>query len=334
MLEGFYVKTVDIRKSFERELISAFLAEHGLKLDNDVEVAFGVFDWRSELQACGCAAKRMLKCFAVAEKHRGKNILGSLLSVLIQNRFAAGYVDLFITTRSTNKELFVNCGMFPLVETDGICLLESIPDGPERFAASLIQDGDNEKTIGAVVMNCNPFTKGHRALLEYASEKCDLLYVFIVEEDCSMFSVFDRIEMVRKGTLDLTNLRVALSGPYMISNTTFPSYFFKEEENVSDLQCKIDLSLFAQRLAPNLGISIRFAGDEPFDPVTRKYNDVMRKKLPEYGINYCEIPRLRSKGEAISASRVRALIKEKGLCSEVLALIPESTAQFLRDIML
>ena len=61
---------------------------------------------------------------------------------------------------------------------------------------------------GAIVMNCNPFTKGHRYLIEQAAGQVDLLYIFVVEEDKSTFKFEDRIEMVRRGTVDLDKVKV------------------------------------------------------------------------------------------------------------------------------
>ena len=50
--------------------------------------------------------------------------------------------------------------------------------------------------IGALVMNCNPFTLGHQYLVEYAASKVAKLYLFVVEEDKSEFPFADRIELV------------------------------------------------------------------------------------------------------------------------------------------
>lgn len=51
---------------------------------------------------------------------------------------------------------------------------------------------------------------------------------------------------------------------------------------------------------------------------------------PQYGVQFCEIPRTGREGQAISASRVRRLLAEQGVCGEVLSLVPETTARYLR----
>ena len=52
--------------SFGRRELEGFLAAHGLGLDADTEYALGVYDEEENLVACGCAAGRVLKQFAVA----------------------------------------------------------------------------------------------------------------------------------------------------------------------------------------------------------------------------------------------------------------------------
>ena len=56
------------------------------------------------------------------------------------------------------------------------------------------------RNVGAIVMNCNPFTLGHLYLIEYAAKEVDQLFIFVVEEDASFFSFDDRIMLVREGT--------------------------------------------------------------------------------------------------------------------------------------
>lgn len=82
-------------------------------------------------------------------------------------------------------------------------------------------------------MNCNPFTLGHRYLIEEACSQVDILYVFVVEEDKSYFKFEDRIEMVRQGTKDLKQVQVLPSGKYIISKETFAQYFKKGANHFS-----------------------------------------------------------------------------------------------------
>ena len=184
--------------------------------------------------------------------------------------------------------------------------------------------------IGCIVMNCNPFTLGHRYLIEYAAKKVGLLYVFVVEEDKSQFQFADRINLVKQGVKDISNVVVLPSGKFMISSLTFSGYFNKAELQNTIVDSKFDVELFAEEIAPSLGINIRFAGEEPNDTVTKQYNENMKEILPRHGIKFIEIPRKSFDGEVISAKRVRNLLKEKNF-DEISHLVPESTLKYLKD---
>lgn len=341
MTDEYSLRQIDLRLPPDREALISFLSGIGLKWEKDVEAAFGLFDSSGELCGCGCAAGRLLKCFGVSEELRGQNALGLLASALQSERFSRGFYDLAVITRLHNRTLFENCGFHTIAAAAGVVLLENRAGGPERFARTIADRAQDTGSgtgpgtapvIGAAVMNCNPFTLGHRTLVEYAAAHCDRLYLFVVEEDRSEFSFRDRLRMVQEGTADLPGVIVTGSGPYMISQATFPTYFLKAGEDAAAIQSTLDITIFAERIAPLLGITKRFAGQEPLDPVTAKYNDAMRKLLPGYGIKFCEIPR-RTAGnsrEVISASAVRRLYREKGLCPELLEMVPESTAAWLR----
>lgn len=185
---------------------------------------------------------------------------------------------------------------------------------------------------GAIVMNCNPFTLGHRGLIEIASRQCDQLYIFVVEEDKSFFAFKDRLEMIRKGTQDLKNVTVIPGGKFIISAYTFPEYFMKDYVREKNFDVSGDIEIFCKFIAPTLDIKIRFAGEEPFDPVTRKYNETMSEILPSYGMKFIEIPRigLRDGAEVISATKVRELLGEKNFV-ELRKYIPDSTYAIIRE---
>lgn len=178
---------------------------------------------------------------------------------------------------------------------------------------------------GAIVMNCNPFTCGHRRLIETAASQVDRLFILVVEEDRSFFRFADRFEMVKRGTVDLPNVVVIPSGRFVISSLTFPEYFMKDYVKSRDFDVSGDVRTFGERVAPALGITVRFAGAEPFDPVTANYNRTMAEILPRYGVEFREIPRFAADdGKLISATEVRRLI-EKGDADGVKRFVPDST---------
>ena len=186
--------------------------------------------------------------------------------------------------------------------------------------------------VGAIVMNCNPFTLGHRYLVEQALKQCDKLVVFVVEEDKSMFPFADRIKLVKENLSDLENVSVMPSGQFIISSRTFSEYFNKESLQERSIDTSLDVTLFANDIAPCMNITARFAGAEPFDSVTRQYNESMSRILPQYGIKFIEIPRLKSEGEEISASKARELLKTRQF-DKLKKLVPEKTLKYLKEFV-
>lgn len=191
-------------------------------------------------------------------------------------------------------------------------------------------DDSTEGVNGGIVMNCNPFTKGHRYLIEYAAQRVKRLYIFVVEEDHSFFKFADRFEMVVQGTKDLKNVVVVPSGKFIISSITFPEYFMKDYVKEKNFDVSMDVEVFCKYIAPPLGIKVRFAGEEPFDPVTLNYNNNMRRILPEFGMKFCEIPRLKITGnKVVNATEVRRLLKEKKFV-EISEYVPDTTLEVLK----
>lgn len=190
------------------------------------------------------------------------------------------------------------------------------------------QEFDETSTVGAIVMNCNPFTIGHKYLIEEARKQCDYLIIFVVEEDKSLFSFQMRMTMVREGTKELNNIKIVPSGKFILSQANFPEYFIKIEDKDVVNNAEYDIKLFAEHIATRLRITKRFVGDEKNDPVTFIYNEAMKKILPDYGIKLVEIPRKATEGNIVSASLVRKSISEYDF-EKVGNMIPDSTKEIM-----
>jgi citrate lyase synthetase len=149
-----------------------------------------------------------------------------------------------------------------------------------------------------------------------------------VEEDSSLFTFKERYAMVLAGTKDLPNVKVVPSGNFILSQTTFPEYFIKVEDEDLAHNTEYDITLFAEAIAPKLNITYRFVGEEQTDKVTDAYNLAMKKILPEYGIQLVEIPRKKAGGEVISATTVRERL-EHFMEENITDFIPESTRNLL-----
>ena len=177
---------------------------------------------------------------------------------------------------------------------------------------------------GCIVMNCNPFTLGHRYLIEQAAKKVERLYVMVVREDCSLFAYTERKAMVEQGVADIENVSVIDGSDYAISRATFPTYFLKRLDDAADTQMLLDLDLFRRHIAPALGATVRFVGTEPTDQLTRRYNQLMHEALKDVR----EINRLEKDGNAVSASRVRKAMEE-GDMNTIRQLVPPTTLPYI-----
>lgn len=304
-----------------------FLAEQGLAFEPDLDDLVGAFD-AGELVAVGARQGAVLKMIAIAPSEQGGALLGAVVTELSTRAYAAGHEALFVFTRPHNAPSFEALG-FELLASHGRAALLESGRGLARWLEGhrgLLRAGDN----GAVVVNCNPFTLGHRYLIEEAARRCETLYAFVVREDRSAFPFHVRLRLVQEGTRDLPGVRVLDTSRYAVSAITFPAYFLKRAEDAARVQMELDVTLFARRIAPFFGIRRRFFGTEPRCETTRGYNEVMRRLLPALGVEPVELERRGAAGEAISASRVRERLRD-GRLEGIEELVPPTTAAFLRS---
>ncbi len=184
--------------------------------------------------------------------------------------------------------------------------------------------------IGSIVMNANPFTYGHLYLIEQAIERVDALYIFVVEENKSFFSFDDRFSLIKKGIEHLKKpIFVIPSGNFIISSFTFPGYFTKDTERYN-VDSSLDILLYGAVIAPALGITDRFVGEEPSCNVTSAYNETMFTFLPKLQVNVHVIPRKVCGDVVISASIVRQYLARKDF-EALRPLVPPSTYTYLLE---
>lgn len=186
------------------------------------------------------------------------------------------------------------------------------------------------KKVGCIVMNCNPFTLGHKYLVETAAKEVEYLYLFVVEENKSFFSFEDRFNMVKRGVQEFENVCVLPSGNFMISAMTLPGYFKKDYLQEVVIDATEDLTIFATKIAPTFHITVRFAGEEPNDKFTKQYNKAMEMELPKYQIQFIEIPRKQVEHIPISATNVRNFLKQQDF-DKIKKLVPETTYDYLYE---
>ncbi len=305
---------------------AALLKRCGLVPDENTEATVLIYDEEGELAAAASRQENLLKCIAVDSRYQGEGLTATLLTQLRQDAFRNGHKHLFLYTKPKNKLQFSSLFFYPVAQTGDVLLMESQARGIQSFLSSLPGE-KKDGTIGAAVMNCNPFTRGHRYLIETASRECDQVYIFVLSEDKSQFSAADRMAMVKLGTADLPNVTVLPTGPYLISSATFPTYFLKERDRAADIHCQLDVEIFLQHFVPRFGINRRYVGTEPLSPMTAAYNEILKAALPPRGVELREVPRLEVDSQPVSATAVRGCGKD----SEALkALVPETTWQYMQ----
>jgi [citrate (pro-3S)-lyase] ligase len=317
----------------ERAEIETFLARSGLSYEQGIEV-FVVGRWGRKLVACGGLEKNIVKCVATDPLFRGEHLSLIIVDKVIHLAYERGFSHLFLYTRPNNIAFFAGCGFYPIAEAPGlVTLMESTPVGIRRYCDGLKKLRKPGAKIGAAVINANPFTRGHRYLVERAADACDWLHVFVVAEDASFFPYSDRFQLMRAGIDGIDGITLHPGSDYMISRATFSSYFFKEQNVVGDCFTAIDLLIFRDWIAPALGITHRFVGTEPFCRTTNKYNEDMKYWLQADlsaapPVKVVEIPRVESHARAISASEVRRLLRSNDF-DRIAELVPQTTYDLL-----
>lgn len=328
----------------QRRQIEMFLQTNGLRYD-DVDYYATIVDESSDEMIAGGGLKgSVIKCVAVADGHKGEAVANVIVSHLIAKANAEGCQCVKLYTKPDNRQLFESLSFRLIAESPNAILMETGVGGIEKYCEELRVKSEElrvkseelkndesvvsnaRKPIGVIVMNANPFTLGHRFLVEQSSELVERLYVVVVREDCSMFSYNERKAMVSQGVRDIGNVVVVDGSDYAVSVATFPTYFLKQLSDATDTQIILDLDIYRRRIAPALGATIRFFGSEPTDPLTRRYNELMHQQLGEEHVH--EIQRKQQEGSAISASRVRKAMME-GCLWDAIQLVPPTTIPYI-----
>lgn len=309
--------------------VDALLVENGITRDANLDYICAMVDEENRVIATGSCFGATLRCFAVSQQHQGEGLLNEVVSHLMEYQMARGYTHLFLYTKIKSAKFFQSLGFYEIARVDGtLVFMENRRNGFPSYLSRL------EKTArpgvsGAIVMNANPFTLGHQYLVETAAGRCDTLHLFLLSEDASLVPFGVRKQLVQAGTAHLKNLVLHDSGPYIISNATFPSYFLKDDAAVIQGHAKLDLTIFV-RIARALGVTVRFVGEEPTSQVTGLYNEIMAAQLPENGIDCVILPRKEALGKAISASTVRAAL-QAGDWQTLSQLVPQTTLDYFRS---
>jgi [citrate (pro-3S)-lyase] ligase len=335
----FRQEVLDLTNPFDVKLVSGFLKPLGFEFNvAEVDFTLILYTLKGDIIGTGSHRGRILKYVAVSPKYRDSTAFALVVTALVEKVLSV-FRNVYVFTRPSNAVYFKGLGFKEIAVAKPLfCALEfgyETIANYQDYLKSVKMSSKNDK-VAAIVVNCNPFTMGHRYLIEKAASENELVYLFVVEEDHSVFPFVVRWELISKGIAHLNNVVMVKGGDYIVSGSIFPAYFLKNEL-VSDImkkQAELDVSIFANYVVPVLGIKKRYVGTENYCKTTAAYNVAMHKILPAAGVEVIEIERIVSQGDesgstkCISASLVREAIKNDTL-DAMLSCLPEPTRDFL-----
>jgi len=318
----------EVRTASGRDEARSLLEGLGLRLDGAVDATFGLRR-NGRLVATASCGGDVIKCLAVEPSCRGEGLAARVVTAVIDRMAERGIHHQFVYTTGTTAETLAELG-FTEVACVGaeVVLLEGGMGSVLDWTKSLRERRHGGDRAACVVVNGNPLTLGHLHVLRTALEGEGALHVLVVSTDRSLFPADVRRAIVEAATADWPSTAVHDAGEYLVSMATFPSYFTRDED-VAWLQARLDVAVFCRHAVPALGITARYVGEEPYCPVTERYNRAMAEGLPAAGVAFHVIPRKADGGEPISASRVRRILHEGGDVDAVRHLVPDATYEFL-----
>lgn len=322
------IRRIDTGIPGERAMLDDFLLRRKISLDAGATYTAGLFDENDALLATGSVLGNTIRSLAVREDLTGHGLLGTLVTHLTEYLFERGITHVFIYTKCGYARLFEDLGFYEVARAEPFAvLLENKRTGFSDFLQALSQESGGAQKSAAIVMNANPMTLGHLALIEKAAQENQRVHVFVVSEERSFFPAQARLDIVKQSVLKLKNVLVHQTGDYLVSSATFPTYFISGAEDAVRAHALLDAAVFC-KIAAGLGIEKRYVGTEPFSHTTLIYNEVLAKTLPPSGIELILVPRFSDEnGLPYSASRVRAVLKEQGP-EAAGALVPPETIRY------
>ncbi|MGL4831350.1 MAG: [citrate (pro-3S)-lyase] ligase [Propionibacteriaceae bacterium] len=333
--------------------IVELLADNGLGFDEDISIMVVALK-QSTGAVVGCLglAGGILKCAAIDPSMQGQDLIPRLMEEMNYVALNRGKKHLFLFTKPGNRQAFEACGFTAIAEVpELVVLMENTRQGITRYAAELATQRVEGRTIAGIVVNANPFTYGHEHLIRTAAQECDVVHVFVVKEDASLFPTAERLALVEAGVARLPEADKIIVHPgsdYIVSRATFPSYFLKDKAAIVAGATGLDLQLFRRYIAPALGINTRYVGTEPKSAITNLYNEEMRywlttAELSEPPLEVRVVGRKRGRpdsrtrgrsanhwvGDVISATDVRRHLVA-GNIAALESLVPPTTIELIK----
>ena len=165
------------------------LARLGLSVPatDDGDRILGVFDGSERLVGTGSLAGATIRGLGALPECRDEGIAARIVSALVTEALRQGKTELYVFTKPETAPVFQALSFDLVARTGDAALLEWSVAGRERgglapFLSALSDAAAGRPDgAGAAVVNANPFTLGHRYLLETAAARAPHLYVLVVE---------------------------------------------------------------------------------------------------------------------------------------------------------
>jgi len=199
-----------------------------------------------------------------------------------------------------------------------------------HYLESIKDNSNNRTTKGLVCAVMNPFTLGHKYLLEYASKNVDILYLITCNSNNFYFKSKDRYEMMKLGIKDIPNIKLLEMNDVYANEIMFSDYVFKDIQSIKHISFRNMNTITINVICKILGITRRFFGEEPNNEVARSYMEQFKKDSNDSII--CEIiPRKEIEGNTVSATYIRDLYKSNSY-KEIKKYVPEKVYNYLLSV--
>ena len=334
---NYRTEEMDLDIKGDLKLVEDFTNAYELPFDKrSVEYTIALFDEHNKVIGTGSFSGNILKYVLVDVAHRESNAFAQITTHLI-NKVLENHRHIYVYTLPRHIPLFESLGFKLVAKAPPLfCMLEfgvaSIKDYVKYLEK--IKSSENHERVATIVVNCNPFTKGHLHLIEKAANENGIVYLIVVQEDLSVFPFKIRWRLIKEGIAHLCIVIMVEGGHYVVSGATFPSYVLKSAKTdaISQNQAELDIHIFRKYIIKTLGITHRYVGTEQNCKTTAAYNKAMHKILPDYGVQVIENERIKGivqdEEYYISASKIREALNEDKL-DQYYDTLPESTLNYL-----
>ena len=160
----YYVEEIQIEKA--KDLLEVC----GLSIPVGIDYTAGVYNDNGKLVATGSLKEDMIQGIAVDPAFQGEDLTAKVFTHLIQ---VTDRESLYLFTKPDKVQQFVGLGMRHVATARPYAgLLEWGKEGVKEFQEHIAQFAGGQASC--LVMNCNPFTLGHRYLIEKAASESSL----------------------------------------------------------------------------------------------------------------------------------------------------------------